>query len=320
MHAIVGQPLRRTSQLHWGTMAAVNRKYFVQLVALSALWGASFPMLRIASPLLGPGMLACLRIAIASLTLALIMRWVGQRWPWAHWRELALLGLLSVAAPFLLFSWAATKLPSGYVALLNTTAVVFGTLASAWMKEDTVTLRKLFGGVVGLGGVGLVVRLGPVEPTTDVLLGTGAAILASLSFGLSTPLMKRATRRMEPLAIAGPVHACAFLFLLPTGLFYWPQAQFTPLAMAITLVLGVITSGLAFWAHLRIMRHMTPVAAMSPMFFIPMFGVAWGHLILGEALGSGIYLGGALVLLGAALVTGYNPLRRDPIARALPPG
>ena len=298
----------------------MNRKYFVQLIALSALWGASFPMLRIASPLLGPGMLACLRIGIGTITLALIMRWAGQRWPWSHWRELLLLGLLAVAGPFLLFSWAATKLPSGYVALLNTTAVVFGTLSSAWMKEDTLTLRKLFGGMVGLCGVGLVVRLGPVAPTTDVLLGTGAAILASFCFGLSTPLMKRATRHMEPLAIAGPVHACAFVFLLPAGIVYWPQAQFTPLAMAIVLVLGVVTSGLAFWAHLRIMRHMTPVAAMSPMFFIPIFGVAWGHLILGEALGSGIYLGGALVLLGAALVTGFNPLRRNSAATVLPPG
>ena len=119
-------------------------------------------------------------------------------------------------------------------------------------------------------------------------------------------------RRIEPLAIAGPVHASGFLFLLPTGLLSLPQAQFTPLATVITLVLGVVTSGLAFWAHLRIMRHMTPVAAMSPMFFIPMFGVTWGHLFLGEALGSGIYLGGALVLLGAALVTGYNPLQRVP--------
>ena len=297
----------------------MNRKYFLQLIALSALWGASFPMLRIASPLLGPGLLAFLRIAIASLTLTLIMRLVGQRWPWTQWRELALLGFLSVAAPFFLFSWAATKLPSGYVALLNATAVVFGALSSAWMKEDTLTVRKLFGGLVGLCGVGLVVRLGPVEPTTDVLIGTAAAILASFSFGLATPLMKRATRHMEPLAIAGPVHAIGCIFLLPTGLWYWPQAQFTPQATAIALVLGVITSGLAFWAHLRIMRHMTPVAAMSPMFFIPMFGVAWGHLFLGEALGSGIYLGGALVLLGAALVTGYNPLRREP-TRNFPPG
>jgi len=37
--------------------------------------------------------------------------------------------------------------------------------------------------------------------------------------------------------------------------------------------------------------------------------VAWGHLLLGEQLGAGIYLGGALVLLAAALVTEFNPLR-----------
>jgi drug/metabolite transporter (DMT)-like permease len=49
------------------------------------------------------------------------------------------------------------------------------------------------------------------------------------------------------------------------------------------------------------------------MFFVPMFGVAWGHLFLGEELGTGIYLGGALVLLAAALVTGFNP--RQFIAR-----
>jgi drug/metabolite transporter (DMT)-like permease len=48
---------------------------------------------------------------------------------------------------------------------------------------------------------------------------------------------------------------------------------------------------------------------MMPMFFVPLFGVAWGHLFLGEALGTGIYLGGALVLLAGLLVTGINPLR-----------
>jgi len=81
----------------------------------------------------------------------------------------------------------------------------------------------------------------------------------------------------------------------------------------IVFILGVVTSGLAFWMHLRIMRHMTPVAAMSPMFFIPIFGVTWGHLILDEALSPGIYLGGALVLLGAALVTGFNPFRASAV-------
>ena len=75
----------------------VKTKYFAQLVALSALWGASFMLIRIASPLLGPNVLAALRIGVATLTLTILMRAMQHRWPLKHWRELALLGALSVA-------------------------------------------------------------------------------------------------------------------------------------------------------------------------------------------------------------------------------
>ncbi len=294
-------------------------KYFAQLLALSVVWGASFPMLRVASPMLGPGVLTSMRLFLATLTLALIMRLAGQAWPWKHWRELVLLSVAAVALPFFLFSWAALRLPAGYIALFNTTAVLFGALASAWLKEDRLTSAKLLGCICGFAGVGLVVQLGPIEPTTDVLLGSGAATLATLCFGLSSPMMKRATRRMEPLAIAALVHAVALLVLLPFGIAQWPQARFTPLVVLLVAILGVMTSGLAFWAHLRIMRHVTPLAAMSPMFFIPIVGVTLGHWFLDEPLGAGIYAGGAMVLLAAALVTGYNPLRRAAAVTALPP-
>ena len=130
--------------------------------------------------------------------------------------------------------------------------------------------------------------------------------------------MKRATRRLEPLAIAGALHACSLLYLMPLGVWDLPQAHFTPAVWPILLVLGGVNSGLAFWVHLRILRSVTPVAAMSPMFLVPMFGVIWGTIFLGEKLSPGIYLGGALVLLAAALVTGFNPFRRRPHARPQP--
>ena len=254
------------SALGRATTLRVKTKYFLQLVALSALWGSSFMLLRIASPVLGPNVLSATRIGLATVTLALIMRGLRYRWPWSHWRELAVLGALSVAVPFLLFSWAALHLPAGYSALLNSTAVIFGTFAAAWLKEDTLTARKVLGCVCGFAGVALIVRLGPVEPTLGVITATLACITASAAFGISTPLMKRAISRMQP--------------------------------------------GLAYWAHLRIMVHVTPVAAMSPMFMIPVFGVAWGHVFLGEPLSPGIYAGGSLVLLASALVSGFNPWRR----------
>jgi hypothetical protein len=87
----------------------VKTHHFAQLVGLSALWGASFMFLRIASPVLGPWVLAGGRVALAALTLALLMRLLRHRWPWEHWKELALLGALSVSLPFLLYAWAALR-------------------------------------------------------------------------------------------------------------------------------------------------------------------------------------------------------------------
>jgi drug/metabolite transporter (DMT)-like permease len=297
----------------------VKTKYFAQLIALSALWGASFLLIRIASPVLGPNVLAALRISLAALTLAVLMRYMRHQWPLQHWRELAMLGALSVAFPFLLFAWAALQLPAGYSALLNSTAVVFGIFAAAWLKEDTLTLRKLLGCVCGFAGVALIVGLGPVEPTPKVLLAALACIVASACYGISTPFMKRAITRMQPLEIAAGIHAISLVALLPAAVWSWPQAHFTPAALAAVAVMGVVTSGLAYWMHLRILVHVSPVAAMSPIFMIPVFGVTWGHLFLGEQLSSGIYVGGALVLLASGLVTGFNPWQKLLSAMATKP-
>lgn len=288
----------------------MKTKYFVQLVALSSLWGASFLFIRIASPVFGPNLLALLRVSMATLTLALLMRLMRQRWAWQQWRTLAVIGLLSVAAPFLLFAWAGLQLPAGYSALLNSTAVIFGMFASARMGEDTITLKKLLGCACGFGGVALIVSLGPVEPSFKVVMAVLACVAASACYGFSTPITKRAVGQMQPLQIAAGIHALSWLMLLPGAAYSLPQAHFSVPALLAVAVMGVVTSGLAYWAHLRIMQHVTPVAAMSPIFMVPVFGVLWGHVFLGEQLGHGLLLGGGLVLLASALITGFNPLQR----------
>jgi drug/metabolite transporter (DMT)-like permease len=288
----------------------VQTRHFAQLVGLSALWGASFLFIRVAVPAMGPWVLAGLRATLACVTLIFIMLALRERWPWRQWKEMVLIGATSVAAPFTLFAWAGLHLPSGYSALLNTTAVLFGTLSAAWMKEDTLTRRKLVGCVVGLVGVGFIVRLGPVQPTASTMLAALACVGAAACFGLATPLMKRATARNSPLAIAAAIHLAAMVLLSPATLWNLPEARFTPVALGAVGVMGVITSGLAYWVHLRIVRHVSPVAALSPVFLIPIFGVTWGHLFLDEALSPSMFIGGALVLVATALVTGFNPLRR----------
>lgn len=266
--------------------------------------------IRVASPLLGPWVLAGTRVLLATVTLGLVAAALRQPWPWAHWPELLRLGLVAVTLPFLLYAWAALRLPSGYLALLNTTAVLFGTLASAWLGEDRLTRAKVLGCVIGFVGVGLIVRLGPITPDPPRLWAALACLAAAASYGCATPWMKRATQRIEPLAIALGLNAAACALLVPGAALHWSGATFTPAALVAVATLGIAASGLASWVHLRVMRHVSPVAAISPAFMVPLFGVSWGHLLLDEPLGAGLLGGGLLVLLATALVTGFNPFSR----------
>lgn len=285
-------------------------RHFLQLVALSALWGSSFMLTRYAAPVLGPNLLAAMRMGMATLALAALMCALRQRWPWEHRRQLALLGFLAVAGPHVLYSWAALHMPAGYAALLYVTSVLFGALASAWMKVEVLTGPKLLGCVLGFVGAAFVVQLGPVAVTPVLVIAVLTATLGSALSGGSTPLLKQATAHIEPLAITAAMHAWATLMLLPGALYDLPQARFSTGALGAVALMGICTSGLAWWMYARLMRHVTPLAALSSTFMITGFGVLWAVVFLDEAVGSGLYLGGGLILLACALVMGFDPMRR----------
>ena len=283
----------------------MQNKYFAQLAALSILWGATFLFTRVATPELGPSLTAAGRIGLGAATLALIMTFTRHRWPWEHWRALTVLAALSIAGPHFLFAWSSQYLPAGYSAVLSVTSVMFGTFTSAWLREDTLTRSKVLGCIAGFAGVALVVQLGPMRPTTELVAAAMIAICGSALSGSSAPLLKRATQKMEPLAITAAMHVLALAIMLPAALWTLPQAHFC-------------TSGLAYWQYMRIVQQVSPVAALSSTFMATISGIVWGHLVLDEEFTGTTYLGGLLVLSATVLVTGFNPWRR-PMPPVEPP-
>jgi drug/metabolite transporter (DMT)-like permease len=287
--------------------------HFLQLLALSALWGGSFPLIRIAGPALGPLGLAGIRCALAAIVLALLMRLLRQHWPARPaWGGLLVLGLLTVVAPFVLFNWAGLVLPAGYSAVLNATTPLFGILFAASMGEERLNARRLAGCALGFAGVGLLVRLGPVAVEARVVLAALACIAASACYGLGAILMKRATLAHQPLPASAAVHVAAAAVLLLPAAAAVPAMQPTAGALAAVAVLGLVTSGFMYWVSMRLMREISASAATSSAFMIPLFGVTWGGLFLGEPVTAGMLPGCLLVLAATALVTGFNPFRNAP--------
>ena len=209
---------------------------------------------RMAAPQLGPSLTACMRVFLGTLTLALIMRHLKLRCPWKHWRELLLLGAVAIAAPNFMYSWSSLYLPAGYSAVLNITSVLFGAFASAYLKEDTLTWPRILGCVVAFAGILLIVRLGPVHPSPQLVAAAATTIAGSALGGCTAPLLKRATTRMEPVAVTAGMHAAAFLWLAPFAVWTIPHAHFTVTALVAVGIMGIVTSGVAWWMYMRVVQ------------------------------------------------------------------
>jgi len=76
------------------------------------------------------------------------------------------------------------------------------------------------------------------------------------------------------------------------------------------LAVGVLCTGYAFLLFFRLLREIGATSTLTVTFMIPVFGILWGHVFLHEEVTAGMLTGCGVVLLGTALVTGFNPLTR----------
>src|SRR4051812_25375758 len=102
---------------------------FFRLVALAALWGASFLFYRMAVPSIGAVWFAELRVAIAGLAMLTYAVATGvQLGVRQHWRAYLMMGVLNAALPWTLYAYAGLYLGAGTMAILNATTPFFAAI------------------------------------------------------------------------------------------------------------------------------------------------------------------------------------------------
>ena len=288
----------------------MNRRYQIEFLLLAALWGASFLFMRIAAPEFGPMPLMLLRCLVGAAVL-LPIAWASQggaqlvRVARQSSGRLLFAGLFNSAIPFVMFGYAALALNAGFSSILNATTPIFGAIvAYMWLKER-LTGWRIAGLAIGIAGV---VVLSWEKASFREGEAGGWAVLACLvatfCYGIAGNFAKRHLGGVHPLLVAAGSQLGAMLVLLPPGLASWPQQMPSTAAWACALALGSACTGLAYLLFFRLIANVSASAALSVTYLIPLFGIAWGRLFLGERVDLPIVVGGAIVVLGTALATG----------------
>jgi drug/metabolite transporter (DMT)-like permease len=81
-----------------------------------------------------------------------------------------------------------------------------------------------------------------------------------------------------------------------------PLAAPSALVIANVLALALLASGVAFVLYFRLIADVGAARALTVTYLIPVFGVLWGVLFLGETVSPSMLAGGALIVLGTVLV------------------
>ena len=285
----------------------MNNASIVRLLLLSAIWGASFLFMRIGAPVLGPSLLIFARVGLAALFLLLVGFYVRKSLEVPrHWRHYLVLGLFNSALPFLLFAFAAKTLTASLLSILNATAPIWAAAIGAICLRSRLTPKILCGMLFGVTGVGLLAGVETLALPDDGMLAVVAGLGAAFSYGIATTYAKTA-KVVEPFANAHGSMWAATLILVPLALHAPQLPAMLPLHVTLAVVsLGVVCSGIAYLLYFRLLSDVGAVRALTVTFLIPVFGILWGSLFLGEHVGWHTLIGTLTVLTGTAWVTGFS--------------
>lgn len=284
----------------------MNPVDILRMLSLAAIWGASFLFMRIIAPVIGTIPTAFFRVSIAATGLLVILALMRISWDFrGKFKTVLLLGMINSGLPATLYSVAAQVLPAGYSAIFNATTPLMGVLIGGLFFSEKLTLSKIAGVALGLFGVAILTRAGPVAFDMQLLMGALACLLATTCYGFAGFLARRWLDHQggldSRLSALGSMLG-ATLFVLPLfgySVITQPPVSWGGWNVWLSLLgLGLGCTAFAYILYFRLLSSIGPVKSMTVTFMIPPFGVLWGALFLDEPL-SMAHLYGGLLIAGA---------------------
>lgn len=286
----------------------------IELLFLAAVWGGSFLFLRVASPAIGPLGVAAFRVTGGAMMLLplVVLHREGAALR-RHLPQLVGAAILSSILPFLGLSQASRSLPAGLLSILNATTPMWGALVGWLWAHEKLSLPRALGLGLSFAGVALLASDGHQFSTEGAAGGALLALGSTLMYAFAVHYNKRYLSTLSPLTNSAGTLAVASALLILPALWVGPQpahaavagnsswAEVPPGAWTALLALTVLCTGVAYLIFYRLIDRIGASRALTVTFLIPVFGMMWGALFLGEHVTAMMMVSTTVILLGTWL-------------------
>jgi drug/metabolite transporter (DMT)-like permease len=298
----------------------VSRRDWTLLLALAAIWGVSYLLIKIGVRDFSPAMVVLIRVFFGALVLVPVALGRGalagarERAGW-----LVLVALAQVAAPFLLIALGEQQISSALAGILVASAPIWTALLATFVDEEEQAHGLRLAGIVA-GIAGVVVLLGlDLAGNGDELLGGLAVVFAGLGYAIGGLLAKKKLKGIEPIGVATLVLVLGTALIAPVAALTAPSETPGIGPLAALIGLGVVGTGLAFAIFYRLIATVGPARTFLVTYLAPGFAVVYGATFLDESIGVAALVGLALILAGSYVAAeGRLPWVRRPEEEAEP--
>lgn len=287
---------------------------FASLLAVYVIWGSTYLALRWVVEVF-PAMLAAgARYLVAGIALLAIGRMRGAVWPSRSvWLRAAAPGALLFVVGNGFVSLAEREVTSSQAAIVCASMPLVTVVFGAFVGERPRAL-EIVGLLVGFSGVVVMtaVDVGHFTASSALLL------FAPIGWALGSLIARKRSLPSGPAGAALPM-IWGGLFALALGAVMGERpvaGSSTPKAVFAFVYLIVFGSMIAFTAYAYLLRNARQSVATSYAYVNPVVATLLGLFVGGEKLGAHVWLGGALVTLGVAVITVRpRPSDRSPTRR-----
>lgn len=283
-----------------------TRTDYIVLFALGALWGSSFGAIKIALHGVTPLTVMSVRILLAGAALLLLIRVRKTPFPRGiqNWIKIGWMALFGTLIPFFLVPWGQLQIDSSLAAILMAVNPLFAlTLGHFFSDHESFTLRQLLAMLVGFSGILLVFGENAISSINGNIWAQLAVIGAGFCYTISGVIVSR-VRGASADSVSASIFICSSVIVFPLWMILeqpWSLHFETESLLALTH-LGLVSTGMAFLMRYYIILRAGAVFLSYVAFIIPMFGILFGILFLGETISvntmgavvlilSGVYLG-----------------------------
>ena len=287
------------------------------LLATMAVWGLNLSVVKLLIERFEPMLIAVLRMAVAAIAISVVLYWRRLPWPRFTPRELGLVAVCAVLMVYLnqfLFTEGVARTAATNAALIIALNPLVSALVAAMLLGDRLTPRRVAGVALGFGGVAMVVLNKSGAALATGGLGDGLVLASVLSWVLGGALVRGLATGRDSAAVSWAVHCTGTLMLaadllLLRSLPLAGLARFGAVDAGLLILSGVFATGIGALVWNRALVTLGVARTALYVYWVPIFGVGFGVLLLGEPLTVWHLAGLAGVLAGTWLGTGGGHAR-----------